>query len=400
MTETKQLLARLCTCVSLSLGCLADEAAQVTFALRLANNASSVSLLLSAGLVGALLAGPLAPKILQRMGPLRLISSVFAIQSLLIAGTSWADQLIAYLVVAVALGCTGSLLWSAAMVAIPGFAHSEHDIDRTNRIIQTVRYLGCTGGPALGGMLYALADGSRGMCLLALLVLLSALVTAVCFKILPQHNHHTVITAPDNSQNGLDFIGLLHTKGVIRAVAPLIITVMLTSALNVLLIIRLRNGLNLSAESYGLVISMMSIGLILGSLILSAPFSRLGDAAGASVAAAVIGLGIFCLAHTTLLWNLMATTFVIGVANGVQNTLMSSFMMKAINKERRIFQMPGYILMIQTAVFIGFASAGFIKIQQISIALGFIGMITIIVGLCGFAVNINNQPNRCTKGTK
>ncbi|MEW9824516.1 MAG: MFS transporter [Candidatus Symbiodolus clandestinus] len=285
--EKKYLLAQLCVCVALCFGSFIDEAAQVTFSLHLADDASSVSALLSAGVFGALLAGPLSPRILYRIGPLKSISLAFIVQSLLITGASLVNQFIAYLIVAVALGCTGSIFWSAIMVAVPSFAQQDCEINRINRVMQAVRNCGHVGGPALGGVLYALAEGSQGMLLLALLALFAALITLVCFKILHPHSYHTVVSDPDNSRKGLDLIGLLRTNEVIHAFSPLIITIILTSMLNVLLIIRVRNDLKLSAEIYGLIVSMLSVGLVLGPLTLSGLFNRFSDAASASMAAAI-----------------------------------------------------------------------------------------------------------------
>ncbi len=47
----------------------ADETAQVTFALHLAESTASISMLLFAGLVGAICAGPIAPRLLHHFQP-------------------------------------------------------------------------------------------------------------------------------------------------------------------------------------------------------------------------------------------------------------------------------------------------------------------------------------------
>ncbi|GAA5095123.1 hypothetical protein GCM10023260_02920 [Bartonella acomydis] len=49
------------------------------------------------------------------------------------------------------LGCAGSLFWSAILVAVPDFAKSDQQLDRINRIIQTVCNLDYIAGPLLGG---------------------------------------------------------------------------------------------------------------------------------------------------------------------------------------------------------------------------------------------------------
>ncbi|MFP3502639.1 MFS transporter [Burkholderia sp. SIMBA_062] len=385
-------------CISLSFGSFADEAAQVNFALRLADDTASVSILLAAGLIGGILSGPIAPMILQRIGPRKTIPAVFLLQALLIAAASLANQFWSYIVVSMALGSTGSLLWAAIMVAIPGYTNDERYIDRVNRITQSVRNMGYVGGPALGGVLYGMVERSRGLLLLALLVLVAAPVTSLCFKALDSVSLKSGQASPQAKQKGrLDLLGLFRTAGVIRAVAPLLMTVVLTSTLNVLLIFRVRTELQFSAEIYGFVISALSVGLIVGPVLFAGLFARRGDAAGASIAASIIGAGILWLALSDAAWTMMCATFLIGSANGIQNALTASFMMKTIDPQRRVNLMPAYIFCIQTSVFLGFLSAGMISTAHVSMALMIVGVATAIIGACGIALNVKNRPNMVTK---
>ncbi len=84
---------------------------------------------------------------------------------------------------------------------------------------------------------------------------------------------------------------------------------------------------------------------------------------------------------------MMFSFFILGSANGVQNALMASFMMKAIPKEQRNNQMPAYIFIIQTAVCIDFVSAGFVKVHHTQYTLLIIGIATMITGILGFIIN-------------
>ncbi|MBR8129784.1 MFS transporter [Burkholderia ambifaria] len=386
-------------CISLSFGSFADEAAQVNFALRLADDTASVSILLAAGLIGGILSGPIAPMILQRIGHRQTIPAVFLLQALLIAAASLANQFWSYILVSLALGSTGSLLWAAIMVAIPSYTTDERYIDRANRITQSVRNMGYVGGPALGGLLYGMVDRSRGLLLLALLVLAAAPVTSLCFNALDSFIPKSGRASTQTKQKGrLDLFGLFRTAGVIRAVAPLLMTVVLTSTLNVLLIFRVRTELQFSAAIYGLVISTLSVGLIVGPVLFAGLFARRGDAAGASIAASLIGAAILWLALSDAAWSLMCATFLIGSANGIQNALTASFMMKAIDPQRRVNLMPAYLFCIQTSVFLGFLSAGMISTAHVSMALVIVGVATAIIGACGIALNVKNRPSMVTKG--
>ncbi|WP_375680349.1 MULTISPECIES: MFS transporter [unclassified Bartonella] len=362
----------------------ADETAQVTFALHLAESTASISMLLFAGLVGAICAGPIAPRLLHRFQPARTVPIVLLFEALFIATAAIANQFWVYIALSFALGCAGSLFWSAILVAVPDFAKNDRQLDHINRIIQTVRNLGYIAGPLLGGVLYGLSNGQKGLFALSIMVLCATFITLFCFKSL---NIHMPTTTTQQAKKGLDLRGLLRKKNVVYTLSPLIITIILTSALNVLSIVRIRTDLNLSAETYGVITSMISLGLVVGPLCFSSLFHRFGNAAGASLAATTIGLAIFCFSLTHIVWLMMLSFFILGGANGVQNALMASFMMKAIQKEHRNNQMPAYIFIIQTAVCLGFLGAGFVKVHHTQYTLFIIGIATMIAGLLGFTLN-------------
>ncbi|WP_375674415.1 MFS transporter [Bartonella sp. CL100XZDX] len=374
----------------------ADEAAQVTFALHLAESTASISMLLFAGLVGAICAGPIAPRLLHRFQPARTVPIVLLFEALFIAAAAIANQFWVYIALSFALGCAGSLFWSAILVAVPDFAKNDQQLDRINRVIQTVRNLGYIAGPLLGGVLYGLSNGQKGLFALSIMVLFATFITLFCFKSLKLHTQTTNTT--QKSKKGLDLTGLLRKKNVVYALSPLIITIILTSALNVLSIVRIRTDLNLSAETYGIITSMLSLGLVVGPLCFSSLFHRFGNAAGASLAAAIIGFAIFCFSLTNFTWLMMLSFFILGSANGVQNALMASFMMKAIQKEHRNNQMPAYIFIIQTAVCIGFLGAGFVHVHHTQSTLFIIGIATMIAGILGFILNSAVQKKEYDNG--
>ncbi|WP_208434698.1 MFS transporter [Bartonella taylorii] len=374
----------------------ADETAQVTFALHLAESTASISMLLFAGLVGAICAGPIAPRLLHRFQPARTVPIVLLFEALFIATAAIANQFWVYIALSFALGCAGSLFWSAILVSVPEFATNDQQLDRINRIIQTVRNLGYIAGPLLGGVLYGISNGQKGLFVLSIMVLFATFITLFCFKSLKIHTQMT--NTAKQSKKGLDLTGLLRKKNVVYALAPLIITIILTSALNVLSIVRIRTELNLSAETYGIITSMISLGLVVGPLCFSNFFHHFGNAAGASLAAAIIGFAIFCFSLTQLIWLMMLSFFILGSANGVQNALMASFMMKTIQKEHRNNQMPAYIFIIQTSVCLGFIGAGFVHVHHTQSTLFIIGIATIIAGILGFILNSAVQKKEYDNG--
>ncbi|UNE54859.1 MFS transporter [Bartonella machadoae] len=391
------ILAQICFFLVLALSSFTDETAQVTFALHLAKSTASISMLLLAGLIGAICAGPVAPRLLYLLSPTYTVPAVLLFQAIFIAIAAIVNQFWAYISISFALGCAGSLFWSAILVSVPEFVKNDHQLDFINRIIQTVRNLGYIGGPLLGGLLYSLSNGQKGLFVLSVIVLCATFITTFCVKILKIHSEK--INTSEQTKKGLDVRGLLRKKNVLYALTPLIITIILTSALNVLSIVRIRTNLHLSAQTYGMIASMVSLGLVVGPLCFSSLFNRFGNAAGASLSATIIGFGVFCFSLTDFVWLMMVSFFILGAANGVQNALMASFMMKAIAKEHRNNQMPAYVFILQTSVCIGFIGAGFIRVHDTQNTLLAIGIATMVVGTLGFVLNSTVQKREVYDGS-
>ncbi|MHA7304269.1 MFS transporter [Arthrobacter sp. TMN-49] len=368
---------------ALFFGSFGDEAAQIVFALRLADGSSAaavqVSALLAAGLIGGIVAGALAPRAVVLLGTRRLIALVFFAEAGLIACASFANTLPWYLGISAALGCLGSVLWSAVMIALPALDLPGASIEIGNRVVQTVRNLGYVVGPLLGSALFAWSSGVQGLLVLALAMLAAAIGAAL---ILPSLMGSSVgkVSSP-NTRKSADVVGLLQTQGVLRALMPLIVTVLVTSALNVLLIVRIRSELGYSAGVYGIVVAALSVGLVAGPALFAGFAGRLGPAAGASVAAASIGLGVIAIGTANTPWQLGLAAALIGIANGVQNTLMSTFIMQRVDAEHRPFRMPAYVLILQCTVFAGFIGAAFIDVAAAGSALVAAGVTAIIVVL-------------------
>ncbi|WP_156968355.1 MFS transporter [Cellulomonas bogoriensis] len=381
-------------------GSFGDEAAQVAFALRLADGSpespAHISALLAAGLAGGILAGPLAPRVLAAIGARQVIGAIFLAEALLIAAASVLNELWGYLAVSAALGCLGAMLWSAVLVALPAVMSSEAALDGANRVVQTVRNLGYVVGPLLGAALFALSSGTRGLLILAALMLLAAPGVLLAQRSLvgPDVGRETV----PGGRKGLDVVGLLRTPRVARALAPLIVTVLVTSALNVLLIVRVRSELELEATTYGAVVAGLSVGLVAGPLLLAKHAGRFGEPAGASLAAAVIGVAIAGLGVAQTAWQLVVAALVVGIANGVQNTLMAGFLMKQVRAEYRPHRMPSYVLILQSTVFAGFIGAGFIDVTAAGTALVAVGLVAMGAGTLGAVANWRSTPQPVTRG--
>ncbi|MEE1751537.1 MFS transporter [Streptomyces sp. SP18CS02] len=379
-------------CAALFLGSFGDEAAQVTFALGLTERSSpaAISVLLASGLVGAVAAGPCAPTLLSLMRGRTLITVIFLTEGVAIAAAGLSATFASYVLTAFVLGFLGSLLWSAVMVLLPALGEREKDLSRINRAVQTVRNLGYVVGPALGGILYAGASGPSALWYIGGLMLLAALSGGTALRRLTAGRDGGPGTARRSGGGGftnLSLTGLLRLPGMARAVAPLVVTVLTTSMLNVLLILFVREELGYGAEQYGFIIATLSVGLVLGPLLLAGWFERFGEPAGAALAATAIGGALVAMGAGARFWWLAGAALVAGLANGVQNTLMSTYVMKVVPADKREQYMPAYVLILQSCVLTGFLAAGLFQVQQSATVLFTAGCVAGAAGVTGAVMN-------------
>ncbi|EJF86872.1 hypothetical protein MCW_00005 [Cardidatus Bartonella washoeensis 085-0475] len=126
VTKKKSIIfAQIGLFIILGFSSFADETAQVTFALHLAESTAFISMLLLSGLIGAICAGPIAPRLLHRFQPARTVTVVLLFEALLIATAAIANQFSVYIALSFTLGCAGSIFWSAILVYVPEFAKTD-----------------------------------------------------------------------------------------------------------------------------------------------------------------------------------------------------------------------------------------------------------------------------------
>ncbi|WP_412057771.1 MFS transporter [Bartonella sp. DGB2] len=391
------IILQLFACVLLTVASLSDEAAQIVFALNLAQEPRFVSMLLSTGLLCGIGANLTAPWLLHRFGSSKMILASFYGEALLIALAAFSQAFLAYIILAAALGCVLSMLWASVFVMIPDFADNEQHMDWINRIVQSLRNFGYVGGPLLGSMFFDYLKNTYGMLWMAVAVLAAGGIMQLCLKGIWVEGRYGLIAAPSKQEEPvlikkyLDVVGLFRIRAVTLVLIPLIVTIIFISAEGVLLIIYIREVLRLDAKIYGFIASASSIGLVFGPLFFVGLFKRLGYAAGACMAATCIGFGVLCLAFSAQLWVMLLASLLIGIANGVQNALMASFMMKHIHKDQRKQQMPAYSFILQGSVLIGLIGAGFVDLFYIQSAFIWIGLISMAAGFIGTAVNFYSE---------
>lgn len=105
------------------------------------------------------------------------------------------------------------------------------------------------------------------------------------------------------------------------------------------------------------------------------------------ICASIIG-GCLVLVGTyqSVIW-LFSVLFILGIANGLQNTFMATFMMKVIPASKRQVLMPIYMMIVQVSVLFGFFIAGLFPVKYSSTLLIVAGSCAFLAGIFGYCLN-------------
>lgn len=368
--------------LSLLLGSFSDEAVQIIFALQL-GNAEKVYLtssLLLLGMAGGLLANIFYSRLAARFSTKQLILLALFGQAALIVAASLASHPAAYLLIAFVLGILGGLLWSAVLILIPAISPNTATLDTINKYAHSIRNMGFMAGPMLGGSFSYFLQSSSALLLIGTITFLSGI--AIYFAM-----QGVQTFTKDKSQvaiNGLSAIAkLLQNRTIFRAIAPLVITVISTSALSVLLIVYLTDIVKLNGVQYGVFSSVVSLSLAIAPLFLVELLGKLPAPIAACLSAMMIGISLLLLGLVESFYLLVLFGAMMGAFNGCQNTIMSAFMLKNIAKADRDNQMPAYVLILQISVIIGFLLSMLVKSPQFTSVFWGLSTIAFLAGLGG-----------------
>lgn len=372
--------------LSLLLGSFSDEAAQIIFALQLgsAEQVYLTSSLLLLGMTGGLFANVFYSRLAAHFSTKQLILLALFGQAILIVATSLANHPIAYLFTAFLLGVLGGLLWSAVLILIPAISPNPEALESTNKYAHSIRNMGFMAGPILGGSFSYLLQTNFALLFIGGLTLLSGI--AIYFAMQGIQNF-----ANDKSQaaiNGLSAIAkLLRNRTIFRAIAPLVITIICTSALSVLLIVYLTDIIKLNGVQYGIFSSAVSLSLAFAPLVLVKPFTKLGEPVAASLSAMMIGISLLLVGLSENIYLIVLFGAMMGAFNGCQNTLMSAFMLKNIAEQERNNQMPAYVLILQLSVIAGYLFSMLVKSSQFTSIFWGLSSLTVLAGMSGVWLN-------------
>jgi MFS family permease len=283
-------------------------------------SALAVSALIFALWGPVVLASGVAGALVDRFENRRILIAVSLIQAAAVtAMLAGLDSLWALLPLMTVLGFGVAVSQPAEFALVPAAAGPDTDAARANGLMETVRSLGFTAGPLVGGAL-----GATGLLWLAIaLNALSFLVVAAAALLLRARRRPEPAPEPAErvrARDGFAFLArerdLTITLG--GAVAALALFSVSATA-EPFFVTRVLGGGSLA---YGVLLSSWTVGMAAGAGGLAHRVGGAHLAVGGLVAVVLQGLGIAGGALATVMWIALIGFSLGGVAHGVKNVLL------------------------------------------------------------------------------
>jgi MFS family permease len=281
-------------------------------------SAFAVSALIFALWGPVVLAAGLAGAIVDRFENRALLIVVSLAQAAVVtAMLAGLDSLWALLPLMTLLGFGVALSQPAEFALVPAAAGPDVDAARANGLMETVRSLGFTSGPLIGGAL-----GAAGLLRLALALnaVSFVVVAGAALALRARRRPAPGDEAPVRARDGLVFLtrerDLAITLG--GAVAALALFSMSATAEPFFV----TDVLGAGSLAYGALLSSWTLGMAAGSAAIGPRVRHAGLAAAALVSVVLQGLGIAGGALSPVLWLALIGFSFGGVAHGVKNVLL------------------------------------------------------------------------------
>jgi MFS family permease len=283
-------------------------------------SAIAVSALIFALWGPVVLAAGIAGAIVDRFENRALLVVVSFAQAGVVAGMiAGVDSLWALLPLMALLGFGVAVSQPAEFALVPAAAGADMDAARANGLMETVRALGFTAGPVVGGAL-----GAAG--LLGPALALNALSFAVVgFAALALHARRRPAAtdggdAPVRARDGFAFLAherdlAIPLGGAVAALALFSISVTAEPFF-------VTDVLGAGSLAYGVMLSSWTLGMAVGAAALAHRVPAGMLAAGALVAVVLQGAGLAASALSSVLWTALIFFAFGGVAHGAKNALL------------------------------------------------------------------------------
>ena len=256
--------------------------------------------------------------LVDRIEATRLLAAVSAVGTLAAGALAFSDSLAPVLVLTAALGVVFAISQPAEFSLVPPLAGKDR-VQEANGHIETARYIGFGIGPLLGGFLF-----STGGLELAMLVD-AATFAGVALAALALRIRRVPAESSESAPRARDGVAFLFADRLLALVMVVAFTSLLfMSAVWVGELFFVEDVLGKGDMTYGAMLSIWTVGMALGAMLLSRRVAAGAVAAAGLVAATVQGAALALPALWLSLVFYLACSFMGGLGHGLKNVMFRS----------------------------------------------------------------------------
>lgn len=257
--------------------------------------------------------------LVDRIEATRLLAGVSAAGAAAAATLAFVDSTAGVLALTAVLGVVFAISSPAEFALVPPLAGRR--IQEANGHVETARYIGFGAGPLLGGLLFAIG----GLELAMLVDAATFAAVAIAALSLRVRRDPSKLDEADEMPRARDGIAYLFRDRVLSlAMAVAFFSLLFMSAVWVGELFFIQDVLGKGDVAYGAWLSIWTLGMALGALVLSPRVAAGAVAATGLAAVAIQGSGLALPALWLSFGFLLACGFVGGVAHGLKNVMFRS----------------------------------------------------------------------------
>jgi hypothetical protein len=263
-------------------------------------------------------AGP-AGLLVDRVEATRLLAAISILGAVVAAALGFMTATAAVLALTAVLGLVFAVSQPAEFALVPPLAGPR--IQEANGHVETARYVGFGAGPVLGGLLFSL-----GGLELAMLVDAATFAAVTCAALaLRVRRDPGAVEAGERSPRARDGIAFLFRDRVLSlAMVVAFSSLLFMSAVWVGELFFVEDVLRRGDLAYGSMLSIWTVGMALGALLLSPRVAAGAVAATGLAAVAVQGAGLALPALWLSFAFFLVCSFAGGLAHGLKNVMFRS----------------------------------------------------------------------------
>jgi Major Facilitator Superfamily len=320
--------------------------------------------------------------LVDRVEATRLLAAVSAIGAVAAAVVAFTTGTAGLLALTALLGVVFAVSSPAEFSLVPPLAGSDR-VQEANGHVETARYIGFGLGPVLGALLYA-AGGLEVAMLVDAATFAAVAVAALALRVRRQPAAGDG-AEPQRARDGIAYLFRDRTLALVMTVA--FGSLLFMSAVWVGELFFVQDVLDRGDVSYGAFLSLWTVGMAMGALLLSPRVAAGAVAATGVLAAAVQGLGLALPALWLSFAFFLVCSFAGGLAHGLKNVMFRSLIHVRVPDELHGRAFAAYNG-IRNAAELGAFAAGGVLVAAIGArgTVAYAGALSALVGLIGLLV--------------